>query len=161
MHGQVRFPYMLRTERPEGDYIDVREEHLGDGGPRQCLDCAIVFPFTAEEALFYDERGFRPPVRCSQCRASRRAERNADLIRAFGHRDTALVSGGHGTYGGAVSPPRSAVGFSRGGTGRGPNPQALHSATCAACGKETRIPFEPRGGRPVYCRECFNARRNL
>jgi len=23
------------------------------------------------------------------------------------------------------------------------------------CGKETTVPFEPREGRPVYCRECY------
>ena len=27
-------------------------------------------------------------------------------------------------------------------------------------GKETQFPFEPKGDRPVYCRDCFNARRN-
>ena len=29
-------------------------------------------------------------------------------------------------------------------------------ATCAECGKETEVPFEPREGRPVYCRECYD-----
>jgi CxxC-x17-CxxC domain-containing protein len=27
---------------------------------------------------------------------------------------------------------------------------------CAACGKRTEVPFQPREGRPVYCRECYN-----
>lgn len=31
----------------------------------------------------------------------------------------------------------------------------LHSAVCAACGKECQVPFLPRGDRPVYCDECF------
>lgn len=26
---------------------------------------------------------------------------------------------------------------------------------CASCGMETEVPFQPRGDRPVYCRECF------
>ncbi|WP_322203872.1 zinc-ribbon domain containing protein [Acutalibacter intestini] len=26
---------------------------------------------------------------------------------------------------------------------------------CAACGKEARLPFEPREERPVYCSECY------
>ena len=34
-------------------------------------------------------------------------------------------------------------------------PRQMHPAVCAACGKETEVPFEPRDGRPVYCRECF------
>jgi CxxC-x17-CxxC domain-containing protein len=32
-------------------------------------------------------------------------------------------------------------------------------AICADCGKETKVIFEPRGDRPVYCRKCFDARR--
>ena len=31
--------------------------------------------------------------------------------------------------------------------------------TCAECGKETEVPFAPSGDRPVYCRDCFEARR--
>ncbi|MBM4401452.1 MAG: zinc-binding protein [Crenarchaeota archaeon] len=32
----------------------------------------------------------------------------------------------------------------------------MFAATCAQCGKETEVPFEPREGRPVYCSDCFN-----
>jgi CxxC-x17-CxxC domain-containing protein len=32
--------------------------------------------------------------------------------------------------------------------------------TCAQCGQETRVPFQPREGRPVYCEACFEARRS-
>ena len=31
----------------------------------------------------------------------------------------------------------------------------MFRATCADCGKDTRIPFEPRSGRPVYCSDCY------
>jgi CxxC-x17-CxxC domain-containing protein len=31
----------------------------------------------------------------------------------------------------------------------------LYSVTCADCGKETQVPFQPRLQRPVYCRDCF------
>ena len=30
-----------------------------------------------------------------------------------------------------------------------------YTATCAACGKEARVPFKPHDDRPVYCSECF------
>ena len=30
---------------------------------------------------------------------------------------------------------------------------------CDGCGKATKVPFQPRGDRPVYCRECFDAQR--
>jgi CxxC-x17-CxxC domain-containing protein len=34
------------------------------------------------------------------------------------------------------------------------------STTCTQCGKETTVPFKPTQGRPIYCRECFQQRRN-
>jgi CxxC-x17-CxxC domain-containing protein len=30
---------------------------------------------------------------------------------------------------------------------------------CSQCGKETTVPFKPTQGRPVFCRECFQQRR--
>jgi len=36
----------------------------------------------------------------------------------------------------------------------------IFSTVCAACGKETTVPFEPSGDRPVYCRDCYQARRS-
>ena len=35
----------------------------------------------------------------------------------------------------------------------------MFEVTCANCGKQTTVPFEPRGDKPVYCRECFDAKR--
>ena len=35
----------------------------------------------------------------------------------------------------------------------------MFPVTCADCGKETEVPFEPREGRPVYCRDCYNKTR--
>jgi CxxC-x17-CxxC domain-containing protein len=35
----------------------------------------------------------------------------------------------------------------------------MFTVTCAECGKETTVPFQPKGDRPVYCRECFDKRR--
>ena len=34
-------------------------------------------------------------------------------------------------------------------------PREYFVATCAACGGEARVPFEPKTDRPVYCSECF------
>ncbi len=31
----------------------------------------------------------------------------------------------------------------------------MYPAVCASCGKETEVPFQPSGERPVYCRDCF------
>ena len=35
----------------------------------------------------------------------------------------------------------------------------MYRAICADCGVETEVPFEPRGDRPVYCRDCYNKRQ--
>jgi len=35
----------------------------------------------------------------------------------------------------------------------------MHTAICAKCGKEAKIPFTPSDDRPVYCSECFAAMR--
>jgi CxxC-x17-CxxC domain-containing protein len=31
----------------------------------------------------------------------------------------------------------------------------MFPAVCAECGKDTEVPFEPRGDRPVYCSDCY------
>jgi CxxC-x17-CxxC domain-containing protein len=34
-----------------------------------------------------------------------------------------------------------------------------YEVTCAECGAATTVPFKPTEGRPVYCRECYRAKR--
>ena len=54
---------------------------------------------------------------------------------------------------------RSERGDGRGyGDGYSSSPRQMHSAVCAQCGKNAEVPFEPRGDRPVYCRECYAQR---
>jgi CxxC-x17-CxxC domain-containing protein len=36
-----------------------------------------------------------------------------------------------------------------------PKRQMFHGV-CAECGKGTELPFEPRDGRRVYCRDCYS-----
>jgi CxxC-x17-CxxC domain-containing protein len=35
----------------------------------------------------------------------------------------------------------------------------MFDAVCASCGKPTKVPFQPRNDKPIYCSECFAARR--
>ncbi len=46
----------------------------------------------------------------------------------------------------------------RGGSPRGE--RQYFDVVCATCGKDARVPFEPRGDRPVYCDECFASSRD-
>lgn len=48
-------------------------------------------------------------------------------------------------------------GFSGGGARQGS--REMFSVTCSNCGKPAEVPFQPRGDRPVYCRDCFNQAR--
>jgi CxxC-x17-CxxC domain-containing protein len=34
-------------------------------------------------------------------------------------------------------------------------PRRMFPAQCAKCGKETEVPFQPRGDKPVYCSDCY------
>lgn len=48
------------------------------------------------------------------------------------------------------------MGFREGGRGGGfGGPREMHSAVCSDCGAETQVPFKPKEGRPVYCRDCY------
>ena len=36
----------------------------------------------------------------------------------------------------------------------------MYEAVCAECGAKTTVPFQPTGERPVYCSDCFRARKS-
>ena len=34
----------------------------------------------------------------------------------------------------------------------------MHDAVCSQCGAQTKVPFEPKEGREIFCKECFAKR---
>lgn len=44
------------------------------------------------------------------------------------------------------------------GGSRGDRP--MFEVICDGCGRTTQVPFQPRGDKPVYCRECFDRIRS-
>lgn len=44
-------------------------------------------------------------------------------------------------------------------TGFGGGQRQMYEITCSQCGKKDTVPFEPRGDRPVFCREHFQSQR--
>lgn len=41
--------------------------------------------------------------------------------------------------------------------GYGSRPQRqMYPVVCAECGRDTEVPFQPRGDRPVYCSDCYS-----
>ncbi len=96
-----------------------------------CRDCGKDFTFTAGEQEFFAQKGFtNEPSRCPECRAARK------------------TSGGYSSGGS----------YSSGGYER--REREMFPAVCAQCGKETQVPFQPSGDRPVYCSDCFSAQRS-
>ena len=100
-----------------------------------CVDCGTEFAFTASDQQFYADRQFSEPRRCPACRAAKKAARGES-------------SGGYSNGGG----------YSSGGGYDRPQRQ-MYPAVCSECGKETQVPFQPRGDKPVYCSDCFESVR--
>lgn len=51
---------------------------------------------------------------------------------------------------------RAARKAATGGASTGARPQReLFPAQCAECGVETKVPFRPTQGKPVYCSDCY------
>ncbi len=50
-------------------------------------------------------------------------------------------------------------GGSYGSSGSYGSPRQMFPAVCAECGKDTQVPFEPRGDKPVYCSDCYRKMR--
>jgi len=96
-----------------------------------CRDCNQEFTFTTGEQEFYASRGLtNAPSRCPECRAARK-------------------QAGGGSYG------RGGGGGQRGGGFRDRESRPMYTATCASCGREAQVPFQPREDRPVYCSDCY------
>ncbi len=41
----------------------------------------------------------------------------------------------------------------------GEDPTKTAEVNCAECGSPTRVPFQPKGYRPVYCSYCFRTKK--
>ncbi len=105
-----------------------------------CRDCGQAFVFTTGEQEFHASKGFtNEPGRCPDCRAARKAERGG----SGGYSSGGYSSGGYGS-----------------GGGYGRQEREMFSATCSSCGNEARVPFQPRGDKPVYCSDCFTPRQS-
>ena len=99
-----------------------------------CRDCNQPFTFTVGEQEFYASRGLtNNPSRCPDCRAAHKQNRDG---------------GQRGGY---------SIGRSGGGGYRDREARPMYSATCASCGNEAQVPFQPRDDRPVYCRDCYQS----
>ncbi len=93
----------------------------------KCFDCGVTFVFSVEEQEAYLAKGHTNAPK--RCPSCREA-RKARQLRSGNYR--------------SIQP-----GFR--------SERKMFPATCAQCGKQTEVPFEPREGRPVFCRDCHYA----
>ena len=111
-----------------------------------CRDCGSPFTFTQGEQEFYATKGLmNEPSRCPDCRAARKRSQGAS---------GGYTSGGGYSTGGSYSSGGSTRGGYSSGGGR-----EMFDVTCDSCGRPARVPFQPRGDRPVYCSDCFQQQR--
>ena len=111
-----------------------------------CQQCDEPFDYSDAEREFRQLRGLARPQLCPECRQRDRSRRNGDLVNLYMRTesfDPFLV--GDGMQATSNRPGRDV--------------RTMYDAVCASCGEPTRVPFYPRGDRPVYCKDCFNARR--
>jgi len=113
-----------------------------------CMDCGTDFTFTAEEQEFFASRQLtNEPKRCKPCREKRKTG-------SRGGGSPRRGAGGYGAGGGGGG------GYGGGGGGGGRSSRPRFKIVCSACGREDEVPFEPKEGREVYCRDCFRQRRD-
>src|SRR5262245_18033934 len=94
-----------------------------------CVDCGEEFLFTAGEQAFYRERGLTNEP--TRCKNCREKRKAG----------------------------RTSPGASAGSASYGRSEKPMYPATCSQCGRDTEVPFMPTAGRPVLCRDCFNAQK--
>ena len=110
-----------------------------------CRDCGMAFTFMAGEQEFYGQNGFdNEPTRCPDCRQARKQARSGGGYDSYSSRG-GYGGGGDSGYGGGSR-------FDRG-------EREMHTTTCSSCGREAKVPFVPRGDKPVYCADCFQNQR--
>jgi len=98
-----------------------------------CRDCGAAFTFTEGEQEFFAEKGFtNEPTRCPECRSARKSQRGGG------------GGGGYDSRGGGYDRP----------------PREMFEVQCTQCRGIARVPFQPRGDKPVYCSACFEQQRS-
>ena len=114
----------------------------------KCIGCGNDFTYAASEQELHKSLGYQnEPKRCPPCREERK--------RTGGGGDGGRRFGGGGGGGGRR--------FGGGGGGRGfsSGPRQTFAVICAECGKESQVPFKPKGDKPVYCNDCFSKRKMM
>src|SRR6266446_1278931 len=132
--------------------------------PLHCRDCNQPFTFTVGEQMFYVSKNIiNPPSRCATCRAGDKG-RVDQFYPCVDCGQTFVFSKGEQKFykERSMTPPtrcqacrerKKAQPRDTTGTNTG-QPRQLYSAICYDCGNQTQVPFQPKPGRAIYCRNC-------
>jgi CxxC-x17-CxxC domain-containing protein len=102
-----------------------------------CFDCSQPFTFSVAEQEQSRARGHATaPKRCPKCRQAWKEQRTDNRSDNFGNSLLGSLSVRSGGYGAG-------------------SPRQMFPAVCSDCGKPTKVPFEPRRGKPVRCNDCY------
>lgn len=96
----------------------------------KCCDCGADFTFSASEQRFFAGKGYTSDPK--RCKWCRAVM----MVQASG-------SSAYSADSRLLQPRRQ-----------------MFAAVCSECGKRAELPFEPRYGRRVYCRECYSKVRS-
>jgi CxxC-x17-CxxC domain-containing protein len=108
-----------------------------------CRECGDEFVFSSSEQEFYARKSLtHQPSRCASCRSILKGQRAANAMQLSTKSPGVLASGVSAQREYARQP------FRREG-------RQMYDAICANCGGHAKVPFVPRGRRPVYCAACF------
>ena len=91
----------------------------------QCSDCGATFTFSEGEQEFFHSKGYTNEPK--RCPECRQTRK----AQQYGNTGS--------SYGSQSYRPQ----------------RQMFPAVCAECGKDTEVPFEPRGDKPVYCSDCY------
>jgi CxxC-x17-CxxC domain-containing protein len=114
-----------------------------------CIQCGEEFAFTRKDLEYFRQHPeYTTPARCKPCRIKRKEERERKAREAAAG---AQVGSEADEPQSAPPPPPATV------------TPAVDSKSaevvCSGCGKPTTVPFVPKSGRPIYCRDCYHARK--
>jgi CxxC-x17-CxxC domain-containing protein len=123
-----------------------------------CRDCGTSFVFTQGEQAFYASKGLtNEPTRCPDCRSARKRAQGGS---GGGSYSSGGYSSGGNSYSGGGGYSSGGGSYSGGGGYGGGGAREMFDVTCDSCGKPAKVPFQPRGDRPVYCSDCFQQQRS-
>jgi CxxC-x17-CxxC domain-containing protein len=136
-----------------------------------CITCNQPFAFTIGQQQFYASKNLTNiPNRCPTCQSRHKSRVDQTLTCVDCNQPFVFTVGEQEFYEKRniantptrcpacrerrKSEPKSSASVNATG-----QPRQMYSAFCTQCGTQTQVPFQPKPGRAIYCRTCYQAQR--